>query len=417
MLQRLVALGAWTFLVALGALGLGLYAADKQWAPWTQFQDIRKTVRSLRATGAILPDLTYFRRSPRTSDDVHTVFDADAVTEGFWAVTRFDGASARYVVDLIDADGAVVHSWPVNYANIFGNGAPDEFVHGTGVLSDGSLVANFDTGFGMARIDGCGDALWTRTDGTYHHEIAKGEDGVFWTWFAPGGATPHGNLLFGFDPVTGEPADQIHLVDDVVLKDAQTATMMTIPEGFTFQRDALPDAAPDTFHPNDADPLPASMAAAFPMFEAGDLLISLRNIDLVGVVDADTHALKWAAHGPWLMQHDPDWQADGTITVFSNNTDRRRSSLIRIDPATGESGNVFATPPVFDSYIMGTHQRLPSGNWLIVSSMEGRVIEVTPSGDIVREYSNVLNEGYNALIPHAEWLAPDFFETMPSCPG
>ena len=413
MLQRLVALVAWTFLVALGALGLGLYSADKQWFVWDQYRDVQKTVRSLRATGAVLPDLTYMRRSDRTSPERHKVH-ADGASDGYWAVTRFDGETARYVVDLVGGDGALVHQWPVNYAEIFGDGAPDEFVHGTAVVPDGSLVANFDTGFGMARIDACGAPLWTRTDGTYHHEIAKAGD-VYWTWFAPGGATAHGNFLFGFDPMTGEPVNQINLVDDVVLKDRQSALTMTIPKGFAFQREALPGKAPDTFHPNDADPLPAEMAAAFPMFEAGDLLISLRNINLVGVIDAETHEIKWSAHGPWVMQHDPDWQADGTITVFSNNTDRRRSSIIRVDPATGVATNVFEIPPVFDSYIMGTHQSLPGGNWLIVSSMEGRVIEVSPDGEILREYSNVLNDTYNALIPHAEWLPPDYFTEMPVC--
>ena len=43
------------------------------------------------------------------------------------------------------------------------------------------------------------------------------------------------------------------------------------------------------------------------------------------------------------------------------------------------------------------------------------MIEVTGDGQVVREYNNVINETYNALVTYAQHLPPDFFETMPSC--
>lgn len=72
---------------------------------------------------------------------------------------------------------------------------------------------------------------------------------------------------------------------------------------------------------------------------------------------------------------------------------------------------------MFDSFIMGQHERLPNGNWLISAPMEGRVIEVTDAGDLVREISNVLGKGHNAMITTAVHVGPDFFDEMPSCPG
>lgn len=414
--RTLINWALWTFLVLLGGLAIGLVSAERRLAPWTLYGDMKQAVNSLRATGKVLPELTYFRRSRRTASERYTVFDADRVSTGYLAVTRFDLERPGYQVDLIAPDGNLLHTWPIDHDRLFPDGNPMEFPHGTIVLPDGSLIANFDAGIGIARISPCGDAIWTRDDGKYHHEIAAGPDGI-WTWFGPGGATVHGNYLLRLDPETGEHLESIHLVDDIVLKSRANMIASTIPDGFRFQREAGAREGPDTFHPNDIDPLPEAYAAAFPMFSAGDLLISLRNINMVAVVDRDTRDILWSAHGPWIQQHDPDWHADGTITVFSNNTDRFRSSILRIRPGDGAAREEFGPDgPAFDTYIMGTHQRLENGNWLLVSSMEGRVLEVTEAGEPVREYSNILNERMNGIVPNAEILPEGYLETLPACP-
>lgn len=405
----------WTFLVGLFGLAIGFVAAERKLMPWTLYKDMKQAVHSWRATGMFLPELSYFRRSKRTADARYTVFDADAISPGYLAITRLDADGPHYVVDLLEPDGTLAHSWPVRHDQLLPGGNPLEFPHGTLVMTDGSLLANFDAGFGMARMDACGDPVWAREDGKYHHEIKAGSDGI-WTWFGKDGATAHGNELLRFNPETGEHLERIHLVDDVVLGSRANATAMTIPLGFKFKRDAKAGEAPDTFHPNDIDPLPETFADAFTDFEAGDLLVSLRNINTVAVIDRQTHEVLWSANGPWLQQHDPDWQPDGTITIFSNNPERFRSTIVRVNPTTGVVENVFGEEgPVFDSYIMGTHERLANGNWLIVSSMEGRILEVTANGASVREYSNILNDRMNAIIPNAEVLAPDFLEALPSC--
>ncbi len=47
------------------------------------------------------------------------------------------------------------------------------------------------------------------------------------------------------------------------------------------------------WHANDAEPLPKEYADAFPQFDAGDLLISFRNINLVFVASPTTGEIKW----------------------------------------------------------------------------------------------------------------------------
>lgn len=394
---------------------LGMLSVRKGWMPWEKASDIRLMITSVVETGKILPTGSYFRRSPDTPDQPHVVFDQDAVAPGFLAVTRLNADIGRYVIDLMDTNGTIIHTWPINYADLVEGGDPTEFTHASKVLADGSAMVNFDDGRAIARLDSCGGTIWVRSDQTYHHVIEPDVEG-FWTWRAFADTRGHDQKLFRFDVETGEELETIDLLD-IIQSAPENALVTSIPKGYEFVREYWNWGMEDIFHPNDIEPLPAELADAFPQFSAGDLLISLRNIDLVAVLDRETHEILWSMRGPWRQQHDPDWQADGTITVFNNNTRRWRSNIVRIDPKTNQSRVIFQDPDasIFYSSIMGEHQRLPNGNWLILSTTQGRVIEVTQTGKPVREYNNIVNAKSNAIITFAEHLPVDFFSTSPKC--
>ena len=59
----------------------------------------------------------------------------------------------------------------------------------------------------------------------------------------------------------------------------------------------------------DVEELGPELADAFPQFAVGDLLVSMRSLNLIAVLDGSTHDVKWWQIGPWHRQHDPD-QAD-----------------------------------------------------------------------------------------------------------
>ena len=76
------------------------------------------------------------------------------------------------------------------------------------------------------------------------------------------------------------------------------------------------------------------------------------------------------------------------------------SRVLEVDPATqaiawSYSGG--AEHP-FYSRVRSAQERLPNGNTLITESDGGRLLEVTPSGELVWEYVNpYFNEGPNGL--------------------
>ncbi len=413
--MRSVSIVAGLFLLTAGTFFSGMWTTHKNWWAWRTVEDARGMWRSYRATGQFLRENTFVRRQPGSSDVVYTVGDMALLAKGYLVINRFDPATQRSLVEVRDSAGAVLHTWPIDYSRMVKGGRADEFPHTVTVLPDGSLIVNFDSGRALARIDACGDPLWVKTDMVYHHAISQGADG-YWAQADPAWYGGHNQFLVRFDPETGKTRETISLLDDILPATPDAGTALTITEGYKVTREAVPDVTKDILHPNDVEELSAAMAPAFPQFSAGDLLISMRNINLVAVIDRTTHAILWAQYGPWRDQHDPDFQPDGTITVLSNNLDRNRSTIIAIDPKTNEWRDIFlGTDLWFSSYIMGNHQRLANGNWLIASSMEGRVMEVTVAGRIVREFSNIINEGYSSILSSAEFLPEGYLKALPAC--
>jgi len=332
---------------------------------------------------------------------------------------------------LVTADGEPVRRWPVKVTEIFQDLShiqPPAFrpendwgtdIHGALALPDGSVVFNFEY-MGMVKLDRCGDVVWTLPRMT-HHSIHPGKDGSFWVGgrsfvagpsrYPPLSAPYHEDLLLRVSS-QGEVLEEISVPGLFFKNDLH---YLPLANG-QFEVSARPDL--EIVHLNDVEELSPDMAEAFPSFRPGDLILSMRHLNLLMVVDPETETVRWHQTGPYIRQHDPDFRSDGKITVFDNNTDGSRgelfggSRILEIDPVTGEVAVLYGDREEQAMYtrVRGKSQNLQNGNLLIVEALAGRVFEVAPDGILVWEFINRFDEDEVARISDAVRYSPDYFQ-------
>lgn len=305
---------------------------------------------------------------------------------------------------LLDADGRIVHAWQVNPEEVFKQGErrrelgrDGTDIEGSYLFPNGDVLANLEYS-GVVRLDACSRVQW-QISGGEHHSIARADDGSFWipgvspapraesraypSSFPGLGRPVYHDYLQRVSP-GGEVLEKINVLDLIYKNDLHRYITKS-----AFTTDV------DITHLNDIDPLPASIAGEYPLFEAGDLAVSLRNLNLVLVVDPETREVKWHTSDPFLLQHDADFIGDGWIGVFDNNEDGTPrgsilggSRIVALRPGTDSSEVLFPTDrsePFFTS-VRGKWQLLENGNLLLVESEVGRVVEVAPDGRTVWEW-------------------------------
>jgi hypothetical protein len=409
-----------SLLVLVGSLAFisGIYAGYKQMWPTDLVRDAKKTAVNMLSGWGFHPPAAMVERAADASPGRIFISRDDPPMPGYRAIMGYDPDRGAWAIWLIDENGRERHKWPIDY-RVYDpdgpiNGAEDP--HGLFVLPDGSALINFDLGDSLVRIDPCGNPIWRR-EGIFHHLIDRGPDGTFWTWEAETTPYAHHNFLVNFDPETGQTLRKISLVDDIIKKSTRNASIFNIYPSFEFREfDRTPPKSEDLFHPNDIEVLTADKADLFPLFDPGDIMISLRNIHLVAVIDPSDYRIKWSSSGPWRFQHDPDFTSRGTITVYDNNRVGNRSRIIEIDPNTMRWSELFDEHQFsFYSGTMGTHQHLFPDNLLVTIPDQGRVVELTAKHERAFEFNSESSDTVNAHVANGQWLPHDYFTTFPKC--
>ncbi|MHC4330631.1 MAG: arylsulfotransferase family protein [Planctomycetota bacterium] len=417
----------WLFRVSLIMLlsvvlfSSGFVVGWKEIGPYKTILEFYKIARSIVKFGTIVPEGLVVPSPGNPSGKVFSVLRSGKMQEGYYAFLLWDQDNGCYAAWLYDYKGELLHKWLLDYETMDPDGpsAGSDAPHGFAVLTDGSILVNYDKGDVLARVDSCGKPLWVRRDGVFHHSLQRAEDGSYWTWRAKVTAYGHYQYLLNFDPDTGNTIREIGLVEDLIQTKGEESLFFFVRPDFPFQQSEQHGSySKNIFHPNDIDVLYSDLAPLFPNFAAGDLLISLRKMNLIAVIDPTELSVRWASYGPWKYQHDPDFTRDGKISVFNNNYRLNRSEIIKIDPTTMESTNdLFHGDLHFHSNAMGKHQYLPNGNVLVVVPGEGRVMIASPSGETIMKFNNVWNKNphYNAHVENGTWLPVDYFDTLLQC--
>jgi len=397
---------AW-FIFSLTILSFGYGFASHAWSlfPKSYVEQAWRQGRQVLdrgSTGGAYSHKTVFERAGAR------VLKPEKVQPGVTAITSWwiTPDSQRVWMKLVDRQGGVLHEWPVNRMQVFEGGLFQRRdpggtdIHGSLLLPDGEIVINLEY-VGMARLNSCGEVQWTLTEGN-HHSITRAEDGSFWV---PGvsqkprtGTKQHPDLP-GLESIW---LDRILHVSGkgTVLKDIKVVDILYANdlERFLFQHDLTKE---DVTHINDIEPLSPSLASEYPQFEAGDLLVSLRHINLVFVFDPESLEVKWHASDPFIWQHDPDFIGDGWIGIFDNNRIRGKtgggSRIIAFRPHTNSKKVLFRGKHLERFYTRhrGKWQMLENGNLLLTEEEAGRTVEVSPDGKPVWEW---VHEPYGSRV-------------------
>ncbi|MFT4717381.1 MAG: DNA-binding beta-propeller fold protein YncE [Paracoccaceae bacterium] len=321
----------------------------------------------------------------------------------------FDFTDGLHGAILLDESGAVSHRWRMTEDPADPRSKPDHrlFPHGVLVDPNGDATFIFDFGSTITKIDACGKTLWSHFSAMdYNHVLSRASDGDIWTL---AGAPNH------FVKIKSETGEEIKSISmgDLLNANPNLGIFTSRASHYVTGRKWMEDP----FHGNDIEELSPEMATAFPMFNPSDLLISFRTLNLIFVFDPDTLAVKWWRQGVTQQQHDPDWTADGTITVFDNRWDNPPSRLTAINPATNEVTTVLDGAKYdFFTVNRGKAQRF-GDDWLVTSTKQGRVFEVDAMGRVQFEFINTYDdkEGLRALVSEAIALPMDYFKEFPKC--
>jgi hypothetical protein len=294
---------------------------------------------------------------------------------------------------LMDMSGNVLHEWRREFRDVWpDNPISDDAVgthhwHHVHLYENGDILAVFQ-GVGLIKIDRDSNLLWDRPGG-YHHDLKVVDDGSIYILDQKAHIVPR------WDPESPVLENFVTVLDSeghVRSRASLLAAFENSPYSPTL---TWAPTIGDPFHSNSIQLLDGTLSDRTPAFEEGNVLVSIRELDTIAVVDLDAESVVWAASGQWRRQHDATLLPTGRILLFDNWHATGVSEVLEFDPLTqtvewsyaGSEGRPFYSETV------GTNQRLPNGNTLIVESDNGRAFEVTTGGEIVWEYVSPYRAG------------------------
>ena len=372
-------------------------------------------------TGNAVP--WYFKRLEKPYPPA--ILNTDQACPGVNLVAQV-GPKRVLLVKLMDLDGRTLHRWDIDWFELWPDAQhvpdrrlpkapPGTHVDAGVLMENGDLVFTF-AGQGLVRLDPQGEVVW-RLPCLTHHSIERGPNGNFWVC----GQKYHTEWSDRFPNQTPPFVEETLLevtpegkvarewsVRDLFYQNGLTGLLYfgTLAQWST-------QINGNNFHLNDVEPFPEGLEEGF--FKKGDVLVSLRNNNTVFVFDWESGKIKHVSTGRSVRQHDPDFIDGNSFSIFDNNLAAPRSlnpqSRIAIVSAPEDTLETYleGTPEhPFYTAIWGKHQWLPNGNLLITESWEGKAFEVDPSGKIVWQYINYVDDGVVGLVEQVKRLPLEY---------
>jgi len=334
-----------------------------------------------------LAELGYADRVVTASPEVSgvTIHDRERAWDGLNLYKSFGATEAH----LMDMDGRIVHTWEAPDAE---NGG---WCH-VELLPGGRLLGMIRDKY-VEMIDWDSTLLW-RAELLVHHDLDVDDRGRVLTLIERvREVSVRGNVLPVLDHGIAILSPEGELLDEVWLS-SLFADRITEEDRQRIVRHVEEELEPDhvhgrgdgldAFHANTIESLRRDVPG---LGSAGQVIVSLRALDVIAVLDLDTPRLVWEwGPGDVEGQHQPTLLPNGNLLVFDNGKSRNWSRVVEVDPREGQVVWEYRAdvPADFFTASRGGSEQLPNGNVLVAESNRGRVFEVTRDGEIVWEFLN-----------------------------
>lgn len=324
---------------------------------------------------------------------------SDGATGAYLIYGIFEFAAGRYGALLVDHNGIVLRHW------VFQPPPGDNELNPVkgGFLPNGYVVSN---AFYVLQVqDYCGNPVWSVEDGYFHHSVEPGNDDDLWVFNGfdfERRRAGDGALVESFSIFDVLAANQdLHIFESrLEMTDWKFSDLGNYHGSFPDHEIALSDP----FHFNDVDALSEEYADRYPQFEAGDLLVSSRALNLIFVVRPRTKKVLWYAFGKTSRQHDPDFNDRGTLTIFDNDNHAAYSRIVEMDVATKNIKVLVDGATVqLSNEAHGNHEVLPDGSIVFVD-YRGRVLHLDSTGHVIFEFQNTYDEAETLEVRNVFFL-------------
>lgn len=273
--------------------------------------------------------------------------------------------------------------------------------------TDGNLLVS-GRGY-LRKTTWTGEPIWDAPPGSYHHGFAQADDGTIYAMTYRNRRVEVDGMdqRIGDDQIivlssTGKLLRTISIFDVLgsalisprLLELAAQGKDRVLRSDRELEHDLKVDHPRDVFHLNSVAVLRQDIGVA----RAGDLILSLRSLDLVLALSLDeppSVRWQWTAGRQQLDRpHAPRPLANGNLLIFDNGWARGYSRLIELDPREERIVWQYVADPPESFYTRrgGMAQELANGNFLVTQSDAGRVFEITRAGEIVWDFWNPVFE-------------------------
>ena len=321
---------------------------------------------------------------------------------------------------VMDRNGKVLHTWkdtPDLWRPLQGHDTLTDkwsaYPVGAYVYPNGDLLVSyqgnrvFPIAMGLAKFDKDSNLLW-KTNGYFHHWFSLDDKGRILIPIATIKESPYKipqhdktllckeqrfpvDAIAVVDPDTGEVLETIDLIQAFVQSDLVGLFN-------DIQKDQEIFETCDPLHLNDVQYIDARMAALYPQFDEGDLLLSFRSLNTVAVLDGKTKTFKWHYDGSMHRQHSPRLDGHGHVLVFDNlgwTIKKGKTRVASISVASHASTIHFpnAANEHKESFMSKTAGHIDvnrdADRYLVASTHMGLVYEIDlETGNILWEYKN-----------------------------